>query len=93
MSKSCCACTTKAGVPSCPAAFIPAAERYGLMTALDRWVVRNVFPGHPSMPGRRARGAVVDLRNQPVGVEHLAMTSFLEYLQRLFRRIRHFRHG
>src|SRR5476649_1247174 len=23
--------------------FIPAAERYGLMTALDRWVVQNVF--------------------------------------------------
>jgi len=26
-----------------PDSFIPAAERYGLMTSLDRWVVRNVF--------------------------------------------------
>lgn len=26
-----------------PAAFIPAAERYGLMPTIDRWVVRNVF--------------------------------------------------
>ncbi len=26
-----------------PAVFIPAAERYGLMTSLDRWVVQNVF--------------------------------------------------
>ncbi len=26
-----------------PMAFIPAAERYGLMPALDRWVVRTVF--------------------------------------------------
>lgn len=26
-----------------PDSFIPAAERYGLMTALDRWVVRSVF--------------------------------------------------
>lgn len=26
-----------------PVAFIPAAERYGLMPALDRWVVRTVF--------------------------------------------------
>ncbi len=26
-----------------PDSFIPAAERYGLMTSLDRWVVENVF--------------------------------------------------
>ncbi|SDX49059.1 diguanylate cyclase/phosphodiesterase with PAS/PAC sensor(s) [Pseudomonas syringae] len=26
-----------------PDSFIPAAERYGLMSTLDRWVVRNVF--------------------------------------------------
>ena len=26
-----------------PDSFIPAAERYGLMTAIDRWVVNNVF--------------------------------------------------
>jgi diguanylate cyclase (GGDEF)-like protein/PAS domain S-box-containing protein len=26
-----------------PMAFIPAAERYGLMTRLDRWVIRHVF--------------------------------------------------
>ncbi len=26
-----------------PDSFIPAAERYGLMTSLDRWVVQNVF--------------------------------------------------
>jgi diguanylate cyclase (GGDEF)-like protein len=26
-----------------PGAFIPAAERYNLMPAIDRWVVRNVF--------------------------------------------------
>ena len=26
-----------------PNSFIPAAERYGLMTSLDRWVVENVF--------------------------------------------------
>jgi Amt family ammonium transporter len=27
----------------CPRAFIPAAERFGLMSAIDRWVVENVF--------------------------------------------------
>ncbi|HSY26637.1 MAG TPA: diguanylate cyclase, partial [Burkholderiaceae bacterium] len=26
-----------------PAAFIPAAERYGLMPSLDRWVIKNAF--------------------------------------------------
>lgn len=26
-----------------PDSFIPAAERYGLMTSIDRWVVENVF--------------------------------------------------
>ncbi len=26
-----------------PMAFIPAAERYGLMTAIDRWVIRHAF--------------------------------------------------
>lgn len=29
-----------------PMAFIPAAERYGLMPALDRWVIRTFFTNH-----------------------------------------------
>ncbi|MCU0527818.1 MAG: EAL domain-containing protein [Elainella sp. Prado103] len=29
-----------------PMAFIPAAERYGLMPALDRWVIRTFFANH-----------------------------------------------
>jgi diguanylate cyclase (GGDEF)-like protein/PAS domain S-box-containing protein len=29
-----------------PMAFIPAAERYGLMTAIDRWVVSHFFSGY-----------------------------------------------
>jgi diguanylate cyclase (GGDEF)-like protein/PAS domain S-box-containing protein len=29
--------------PIAPMAFIPAAERYGLMTQIDRWVIRNTF--------------------------------------------------
>ncbi|WP_404789469.1 EAL domain-containing protein [Altericista sp. CCNU0014] len=31
-----------------PMAFIPAAERYGLMTAIDRWVVSHFFSGYKS---------------------------------------------
>ena len=33
----------EAGRMILPDSFIPAAERYGLMTPLDRWVVQNVF--------------------------------------------------
>jgi diguanylate cyclase (GGDEF)-like protein/PAS domain S-box-containing protein len=33
----------EAGRMILPDSFIPAAERYGLMTTLDRWVVQNVF--------------------------------------------------
>jgi PAS domain S-box/diguanylate cyclase (GGDEF) domain len=33
-----------------PARFIPAAERYGLMPAIDRWVVRNAFRQYVSRP-------------------------------------------
>lgn len=33
----------EAGRVILPDSFIPAAERYGLMTSLDRWVVENVF--------------------------------------------------
>ena len=33
----------EAGRMILPNSFIPAAERYGLMTSLDRWVVENVF--------------------------------------------------
>lgn len=29
-----------------PMAFIPAAERYGLMPGIDRWVIRNLFARH-----------------------------------------------
>ncbi|MDH3690418.1 MAG: EAL domain-containing protein, partial [Gammaproteobacteria bacterium] len=31
-----------------PSSFIPAAERYGLMSSIDRWVIRNVLGRHAS---------------------------------------------
>lgn len=39
-----------------PVAFIPAAERYGLMPAIDRWVIRNALALH----AQRARSGVED---------------------------------
>ncbi|CAM3829341.1 putative diguanylate cyclase YegE [Pseudomonas reidholzensis] len=52
-----------------PDSFIPAAERYGLMTSLDRWVVRNVFQVIRQCldEGRPGPLAMCD---QPVGFEH-----------------------
>jgi EAL domain-containing protein (putative c-di-GMP-specific phosphodiesterase class I)/GGDEF domain-containing protein len=39
-----CACSTRqGGAAGSPALFIPAAERYGLMGEVDRWVVRESF--------------------------------------------------
>lgn len=53
-----------------PLSFIPAAERYGLMTLIDRWVVENAFP-HPrrARPGP-SRRADRHLRHQPLRRDH-----------------------
>ncbi|WP_188036536.1 EAL domain-containing protein [Pseudomonas sp. EZ-C24] len=66
-----------------PDSFIPAAERYGLMTALDRWVVRNVFQVIRQClnEGRPVPLALVaiNLSGSSIGDD-----KFLDYLQRLF---------
>ncbi|WP_317659203.1 EAL domain-containing protein [Pseudomonas sp. KU43P] len=66
-----------------PDSFIPAAERYGLMTALDRWVVRNVFQviRQSLDEGREGPLAMcaINLSGSSIGDD-----MFLDYLQRLF---------
>jgi diguanylate cyclase (GGDEF)-like protein/PAS domain S-box-containing protein len=65
-----------------PAAFVPAAERYRLMTALDRWVVREAFgeiAGQVGVAGR-PRCFGVNLSAQSVGDP-----AFLEFLLRTVR--------
>lgn len=62
-----------------PAAFIPAAERYHLISSIDRWVVRAAF----STMGRRLRsggddgvtGFTLNLSGQSLGDE-----AFLDYV-------------
>jgi EAL domain-containing protein (putative c-di-GMP-specific phosphodiesterase class I) len=71
-----------------PDSFIPAAERYGLMTTLDRWVVHNVFkviaqcisetPPDSTTP---LALCAINLSGSSIGDE-----EFLEYLQEQFRR-------
>ncbi len=70
-----------------PDNFIPAAERYGLMSALDRWVVRSVF--------QTIRQCLDDGHEGPLAMcaINLSGTSigddkFLEYLERQFSEFR-----
>ncbi|RWU17751.1 PAS domain S-box protein [Pseudomonas alkylphenolica] len=66
-----------------PDSFIPAAERYGLMTALDRWVVRSVFMVIRQGLDERRDGPLamcaINLSGSSIGDD-----KFLEYLKRLF---------
>lgn len=66
-----------------PDSFIPAAERYGLMTALDRWVVRNVFQvirqALDEGCSRPLAMCAINLSGSSIGDD-----KFLEYLQRSF---------
>lgn len=70
-----------------PSTFIPAAERYGMMTALDRWVVRNVF--------QVIRQSLDEGRDGPLAMCAINLSGssigddkFLEYLQHLFEEFR-----
>jgi diguanylate cyclase (GGDEF)-like protein/PAS domain S-box-containing protein len=51
-----------------PMSFIPAAERYGLMTALDRWVIQKVFQRLAGSP-QQSRHALcaINLSGQSLG--------------------------
>lgn len=66
-----------------PDSFIPAAERYGLMTSLDRWVVENVFKIIArcllERPGRPLAMCAINLSGITIGDE-----DFLGFLREKF---------
>ncbi|MGY2289970.1 EAL domain-containing protein [Pseudomonas sp. SDO528_S397] len=66
-----------------PDSFIPAAERYGLMTSLDRWVVENVFKIIASClqehPGQSMAMCAINLSGTTIGDE-----DFLGFLREQF---------
>ncbi len=66
------------GVLVPPGAFIPAAERYGLMPDIDRWVVRNTFAILKEQVDRRMWS--VNISGTSLG-DH----EFLEYVQQQLR--------
>ncbi|SCW62524.1 EAL domain-containing protein [Pseudomonas sp. NFACC05-1] len=73
----------EAGRMILPDSFIPAAERYGLMTSLDRWVVENVF--------KIIRQCLNDSRQGPVAMCAINLSgttigdqAFLDFLRKQF---------
>ena len=60
MSNCCCGCAARMAASA--GAFLPAAERYGLMPLIDRWVVDTVLTQFLPPPD----GAGIELRHQPV---------------------------
>lgn len=66
-----------------PDSFIPAAERYGLMSALDRWVVRGVFKVIRQCLDEKREGELalcaINLSGTSIGDD-----TFLAHVQRLF---------
>lgn len=66
-----------------PDSFIPAAERFGLITALDRWVVRSVFQVIRQCLDEGRKGPLamcsINLSGNSIGDD-----KFLEYLHRQF---------
>lgn len=68
-----------------PDSFIPAAERYGLMTSLDRWVVRNVFKIIAQCRGEQGYSGpmvvcAINLSGASIGDD-----AFLDYLKLQFQ--------
>ena len=65
-----------------PMAFIPAAERYNLMTSIDRWVVNRALDilseARPEIENRHCRFSI------NLSAQSLSDDKFLEYLQQQF---------
>jgi len=74
----------EAGRMILPDSFIPAAERYGLMTQLDRWVVQNVFKVIAECIAQQREGAMamcaINLSGITIGDE-----EFLGFLHEQFK--------
>lgn len=66
----------EAGLLVSPMAFIPAAERYGLMPLIDRWVIRSMFNWLLANPGSTDRHCyAINISGQSLGDE-----LFLEFV-------------
>lgn len=68
-----------------PNSFIPAAERYGLMTSLDRWVVRNVFKIIAKCRDDRSHSGPLVICAINLSGSSIGDDAFLDYLKIQFR--------
>ncbi|MBK8182140.1 MAG: EAL domain-containing protein [Candidatus Competibacteraceae bacterium] len=59
-----------------PTAFIPAAERHGLMGAIDRWVIQTAFQGYAQGIGRT--GARIDINLSGNSLSDKTLFEFIE---------------
>jgi diguanylate cyclase (GGDEF)-like protein/PAS domain S-box-containing protein len=67
-----------------PMAFIPAAERYNLMPAIDRWVIRTAFAALADRPRGSEPGVhAINLSGASIGDD-----QFLDYVREQFDRFR-----
>jgi EAL domain-containing protein (putative c-di-GMP-specific phosphodiesterase class I) len=67
-----------------PMAFIPAAERYNLMPAIDRWVIRTAFAALAARPRTDVAGTwAINLSGASIGDD-----QFLDYVRENFARFR-----
>ena len=66
-----------------PMAFIPAAERYGLMPLLDRWVIKAAFALHAE---RHVAGAPADTCTINLSGTSICDDHFLEFVKDQFAR-------
>jgi diguanylate cyclase (GGDEF)-like protein len=72
--------TGESGEIIAPGAFMPAGERYGLMSAIDRWVVRAVFAQLADASRADDCEYAINLSGASIGDER-----FLEFLHEQFR--------
>lgn len=63
-----------------PAVFIPAAERYGLMSAIDRWVIQTAFRDYAAWVGKTGVSISINLSSNSLGDE-----SLCDYIETQFK--------
>ncbi|HEX6927842.1 MAG TPA: EAL domain-containing protein [Gammaproteobacteria bacterium] len=67
-----------------PELFIPAAERYGLMPAIDRWVIQSVLRHLGALPAGHADREVVTAIN--ISGTSLSDNAFIRFIASSFKR-------
>jgi len=67
-----------------PAAFIPAAERYGLMGAIDRWVIRTAFREYANGIGQTGAKIAINLSGNSLSDETLLAFIEAQFVEQAF---------